>query len=107
MFTISLAKDQRIIRKQKMRQSVLHYFLIPPKKLDKSTLFTVANIILLRVSITTTKIRGDNGSPGRKPCELLKKLEGDPFIKMENRTVDIQNAIQAHHFSPKPFLFNK
>jgi hypothetical protein len=38
-------------------------FLDPIEKLDESPLFTIANNILLKTSITTTKSRGDKESP--------------------------------------------
>jgi hypothetical protein len=82
-------------------------FLDPTEKPSKSPPSTVVDIILIRASITITKSRGDNESLYLKPLVLLKKLEGTPFIKTEKRTVEIQNAIHARFFSPKPLLFNK
>jgi hypothetical protein len=42
---------------------------------------------MLNVSIITTN---NNGSYCLNPCELLKNLEGDPLMRMENRTVEMQ-----------------
>lgn len=47
----------------------------------------VADIILLKASKTTTR--------------------GAPFIKTEKSTIEIQKAVHACHFSPKPLLYNK
>jgi hypothetical protein len=49
-----------------------------------------AGNILLKASIKTTKRKGDKGFPYLKPRELLKKPEGAPLIKTNNRTIEIQ-----------------
>ncbi len=42
------------------------------------------------------------GSPCLNPCKLLKKQDGDPLMRIENRTsIDIQCSIQTRHLSPK------
>ena len=107
MFSISLTKCQCVIRKQHMWHNHFYIIFWPQWKPSKSPLSIVVDIILFRVSITTAKGRGDNGSPCLKPWVLLKILEEAPFVKMENRTIEIQNSIHARHFSPKPLLFNK
>jgi hypothetical protein len=53
-----------------------------------------------------TNRRGDRASPYLCPQELLKKPDRVPFTKMEKHTEEKQCAIQEHHFSPKPHLFN-
>jgi len=41
-----------------------------------------------------------------QPARATKKPDGVPFIKTEKRTYEMQCAIQEHHFSTKPQLFN-
>jgi hypothetical protein len=48
----------------------------------------------------TTVVKED--SSYLSPRELIKKPAGVPFTRMGNLTVEIQNSIQAFHFSPKP-----
>jgi len=66
--------------------------LLDPIKPDKRPPFTRAKIILLNTSITITKKMGDIGSPCLRPQELLKKLDGVPFTKIEKRIDEIQHA---------------
>jgi hypothetical protein len=68
-------------------QPFLHYFLTPLKNhlKDPCTLW-----------LTSSYSR-----PPKQP------LEGAPFIKTEKHTIEIQKAVHACHFSPKPLLFNK
>jgi hypothetical protein len=52
-------------------------------------------------------MKGDKGSRGLKPQELLKNLNGLPFTKTENHTEEIQCTIQERYLSPNSHLFNK
>jgi hypothetical protein len=63
--------------------------LDPTEKPDNRPLSTAAYVIRLNTSITITNKSGDKGSPCRRPRELRKNPEGDPFILMEKQTVEI------------------
>jgi hypothetical protein len=81
--------------------------LDPIEKLEKKPPLIEAESILLKVSITITKRKDDKESHCLKPRELLKKLDGLPFTKMEKCTEEIECAIQEHNFSPKPHILSK
>lgn len=77
-----------------------------PKSLDK-TIPSILLSILLKTPIIKIKGKGDGGLLGLKPLKMLKKPPGDPLIKTESCTVEIQVRIHYIHFSPKPILPNK
>jgi hypothetical protein len=70
-------------------------------------LSTITDIIIFDAYKTTTNNNGDNRSLYLNPHKVLKKLEGDPLMRMENHIIDMQCTIQSHHLPPKPHLNNK
>ena len=66
--------------------------------------WTALSSILPRASITNTNSKGDNGSPCLNPLELSKNPQGEPFIKTEKRTVDIQKNIHCRHLAENPLF---
>jgi hypothetical protein len=70
--------------------TISSWFLNPTENSDKSPLSAVAAIILLNASIITPNNSGDNGPSYLNPRELLKNHEGEPLMRMENRTVEMQ-----------------
>ena len=56
----------------------------------------------LKASITIAKRSGERGSLWCSSLELPKKSLGEPFIKIENLTEEIQNRIHFLHFSENP-----
>ena len=53
------------------------------------------------------KGKGIRAPPWHRPLVLVKKPLWVPFTNTENRTMDIQNATQFCHLSPKPHCLKK
>jgi hypothetical protein len=67
----------------------------------------VAEIILLKASITITNKKGVRGSPCLTPRELSKNPEGEPLIKMEKHTNEITVSYPKAPFLLKPTSFKQ
>ena len=76
--------------------------LVPTVKPEMWPARTAPSNKRLNASITITNRSGERGSLWRSPLELPKKSLGEPFIKIENLTMEIQNRIHFLHFSEKP-----
>lgn len=84
MLLDSIKKNQSIIAKQEMRQDKLFNIQVPPiEKSDKTPFFIAVNNILLRPSITTSKIEVEKGSPNYNSQDLSRKLVGVCLSKLK------------------------
>lgn len=75
--------------------------LIPFKSLLSSACFIMCD----KTSAHKMKRYGESGSPCRIPRPGLIRPCGEPFIKTEKLTVEMQFMVQEIHFALKPIHF--
>jgi hypothetical protein len=53
-------------------------------------------------SITIRNNKGDNGQPCLSPLPGLKKIEVDPFIKMQKESIETKLVTQLKNYTQNP-----
>jgi hypothetical protein len=72
-------------------------FLDPTENHKRKPPFTIAEITLLKASITMTNNEGDKGSSYPKQRELLEKPIGVPFTRTKKHTKEILRLKECSH----------